>query len=70
MEEIPTPDFAVPYAAPMLAKTKADVTPIKPKNGADAGHVSISTLMIYVLCICVVVDVVICGNIAEIIIGK
>jgi hypothetical protein len=54
----------------MLAKTKADVTPIKPKNGAEAGHVSISTLMIYVLCICVVVGVVISGNIAEIIIGK
>eukprot|EP00527_Entomoneis_sp_CCMP2396_P003568 CAMPEP_0198151384 /NCGR_PEP_ID=MMETSP1443-20131203/55513_1 /TAXON_ID=186043 /ORGANISM="Entomoneis sp., Strain CCMP2396" /LENGTH=68 /DNA_ID=CAMNT_0043817029 /DNA_START=157 /DNA_END=363 /DNA_ORIENTATION=- len=46
MEEIPTPDLAVPYAAPMLAKTKAAVTPIKPKNGAEAGQVSISTLMI------------------------
>jgi hypothetical protein len=48
MEEIPTPDFAVPYAAPMFAKTKALVTPMKPKKGAEAGHVSISTLMIAV----------------------
>jgi hypothetical protein len=30
----------------MLAKTRAEVTPIKPKKGAEAGHVSISTLMI------------------------
>eukprot|EP00391_Amoebophrya_sp_Ameob2_P001366 CAMPEP_0179000828 /NCGR_PEP_ID=MMETSP0795-20121207/10938_1 /TAXON_ID=88552 /ORGANISM="Amoebophrya sp., Strain Ameob2" /LENGTH=61 /DNA_ID=CAMNT_0020693967 /DNA_START=52 /DNA_END=234 /DNA_ORIENTATION=+ len=29
---IPTPDFAVPYAAPRLAKTMADVTPMKPKK--------------------------------------
>jgi hypothetical protein len=46
MEEMPTPDLAVPYAAPTLAKTRADVTPMNPKNGAEAGHVSISTLMI------------------------
>jgi hypothetical protein len=46
IEEIPTPDFAVPYAAPMLAKTRAEVTPMNPKKGAEAGHVSISTLMI------------------------
>jgi hypothetical protein len=46
MEEIPTPDLAVPYAAPILANTRAEVTPINPKKGADAGHVSISTLMI------------------------
>jgi hypothetical protein len=43
IEEIPTPLLAVPYAAPILAKTKAEVTPIKPKKGAEAGHVSIST---------------------------
>jgi hypothetical protein len=46
MEEMPTPLFAVPYAAPILAKTRAEVTPIKPKNGAEAGQVSISTDMV------------------------
>jgi hypothetical protein len=46
MDEIPTPDLAVPYAAPILAKTRALVTPINPKKGALAGHVSISTLII------------------------
>jgi hypothetical protein len=29
----------------MLAKTRADVTPMNPKNGAEAGQVSISTLI-------------------------
>jgi hypothetical protein len=29
----------------MLAKTRALVTPINPKKGAEAGQVSISTLM-------------------------
>jgi hypothetical protein len=43
IEEIPTPLFAVPYAAPILANTKAEVTPMNPKKGAEAGHVSIST---------------------------
>ena len=33
MAEIPTPDFAVPYAAPKQVKTMADVQPITPKNG-------------------------------------
>lgn len=33
MAEIPTPDFAVPYAAPKQVKTMADVQPIAPKNG-------------------------------------
>jgi hypothetical protein len=47
MEEIPTPDLAVPYAAPMLANTNAEVTPINPKKGAEAGQVSISTLMVF-----------------------
>lgn len=32
MEQMPTPDLAVPYAAPRLAKTTADVTPMKPKK--------------------------------------
>jgi hypothetical protein len=31
--EIPTPDLAVPYAAPKHVKTMADVQPIAPKNG-------------------------------------
>jgi hypothetical protein len=31
--EIPTPDLAVPYAAPKQVKTMADVQPIAPKKG-------------------------------------
>jgi hypothetical protein len=30
----------------MLANTSAEVTPMNPKKGAEAGHVSISTDMI------------------------
>jgi hypothetical protein len=57
IDEIPTPAFAVPYAAPIskqknnlqfydhlnfsLAKHKAAVTPIKPKKGAEVGQVSV-----------------------------
>jgi hypothetical protein len=33
MEQIPTPDLAVPYAAPKQVKTMADVQPMAPKNG-------------------------------------
>ena len=33
MAQIPTPDLAVPYAAPKQVKTIADVQPIAPKNG-------------------------------------
>jgi len=33
MAQIPTPDLAVPYAAPKQVKTMADVQPIAPKNG-------------------------------------
>ena len=33
MAQIPTPDFAVPYAAPKQVKTIAEVHPIAPKNG-------------------------------------
>jgi hypothetical protein len=33
MAQIPTPDLAVPYAAPKHVKTMADVQPIAPKNG-------------------------------------
>jgi hypothetical protein len=31
--EIPTPDFAVPYAAPKQVNTMADVQPMAPKKG-------------------------------------
>ena len=30
--QIPTPDLAVPYAAPKLQNTSAAAIPIKPKN--------------------------------------
>jgi hypothetical protein len=33
MAQIPTPDLAVPYAAPKQVKTMAEVHPIAPKNG-------------------------------------
>jgi len=33
MAEIPTPDLAVPYAAPKQVKTMADVQPMAPKKG-------------------------------------
>lgn len=33
MAQIPTPDLAVPYAAPKQVKTIADVQPIAPKKG-------------------------------------
>ena len=46
IDEIPTPDFAVPYAAPILAKHKAAVTPMKPKKGAEVGHVSYDTVIL------------------------
>ena len=36
MLAIPTPDFAVPYAAPTHENTNADAAPINPKNGATA----------------------------------
>eukprot|EP00322_Chrysochromulina_rotalis_P007118 CAMPEP_0115846204 /NCGR_PEP_ID=MMETSP0287-20121206/9742_1 /TAXON_ID=412157 /ORGANISM="Chrysochromulina rotalis, Strain UIO044" /LENGTH=257 /DNA_ID=CAMNT_0003299991 /DNA_START=244 /DNA_END=1018 /DNA_ORIENTATION=+ len=38
IDETPTPDLAVPYAAPRLAKMSATAAPMKPKNGALAGH--------------------------------
>jgi len=34
MEAMPTPDFAVPYAAPMHENTRADMAPMNPKKGA------------------------------------
>lgn len=33
MAQIPTPDFAVPYAAPKQVNTMAAVHPMAPKNG-------------------------------------
>ena len=36
MAEIPTPDLAVPYAAPKQVNTIADVQPIAPKNGCGS----------------------------------
>jgi hypothetical protein len=38
MAAIPTPDLAVPYAAPKQVKTMADVQPIAPKNGCGLGQ--------------------------------
>eukprot|EP00391_Amoebophrya_sp_Ameob2_P014072 CAMPEP_0178999868 /NCGR_PEP_ID=MMETSP0795-20121207/10338_1 /TAXON_ID=88552 /ORGANISM="Amoebophrya sp., Strain Ameob2" /LENGTH=66 /DNA_ID=CAMNT_0020692767 /DNA_START=25 /DNA_END=225 /DNA_ORIENTATION=+ len=38
MDMIPTPLFAVPYAAPRFAKTIADVTPMKPKKLLVGSH--------------------------------
>jgi hypothetical protein len=35
MAQIPTPDLAVPYAAPKQVKTMADVHPMAPKNGYE-----------------------------------
>lgn len=35
MALIPTPAFAVPYAAPKQVKTMAEVQPIAPKNGCE-----------------------------------
>eukprot|EP00450_Noctiluca_scintillans_P038096 CAMPEP_0194477572 /NCGR_PEP_ID=MMETSP0253-20130528/1293_1 /TAXON_ID=2966 /ORGANISM="Noctiluca scintillans" /LENGTH=61 /DNA_ID=CAMNT_0039316571 /DNA_START=14 /DNA_END=199 /DNA_ORIENTATION=- len=39
MVQIPTPDLAVPYAAPRLAKMMAEATPKKPKR-AEVGEQS------------------------------
>ena len=36
MAEIPTPDLAVPYAAPKQVNTMADVQPMAPKKGCSA----------------------------------
>jgi hypothetical protein len=41
MAEIPTPDLAVPYAAPKQVKTIAEVQPIAPKNGCERRSASI-----------------------------
>ena len=41
MAAMPTPDLAVPYAAPIEEKTSAAAAPINPKNGAVASPVSV-----------------------------
>eukprot|EP00490_Sorites_sp_Unknown_P016068 CAMPEP_0114650730 /NCGR_PEP_ID=MMETSP0191-20121206/7861_1 /TAXON_ID=126664 /ORGANISM="Sorites sp." /LENGTH=60 /DNA_ID=CAMNT_0001864687 /DNA_START=427 /DNA_END=609 /DNA_ORIENTATION=+ len=38
MEAMPTPDLAVPYAAPKLANTSAEVTPMKPKKAEEGSQ--------------------------------
>lgn len=38
MDATPTPDLAVPYAAPKLEKMSADAAPMKPKKDAAGGH--------------------------------
>jgi len=35
---MPTPDFAVPYAAPKFAKMIAPARPMKPKNADDGSQ--------------------------------
>ena len=40
MLAMPTPDLAVPYAAPRLAKTSALATPMKPKKAAAGWRVA------------------------------
>lgn len=46
MAEIPTPDLAVPYAAPKQVKTIADVQPIAPKNGYSSISISSSICVV------------------------
>lgn len=48
MAEIPTPDLAVPYAAPKQVKTMADVQPIAPKKGCCQGSVKLLAVIILV----------------------
>jgi hypothetical protein len=43
--EIPIPDFAVPYAAPIDPKIIADAIPAKEKNGANLGASSLSAIL-------------------------
>ena len=38
MEEMLTPDFAVPKAAPKLAKAMAEVTPMKPEKNEEGSQ--------------------------------
>ena len=47
MAEIPTPDLAVPYAAPKHVKTMADVQPMAPKKGCCQGSVKLPAVIIF-----------------------
>jgi hypothetical protein len=44
MEQMPTPDLAVPYAAPKHVKTMADVQPMAPKNGCSVSVMEVQLL--------------------------
>lgn len=44
MAAIPTPDFAVPYAAPKQEKIIADAAPRYPKNGAIYVQYKVDTM--------------------------
>ena len=44
IDEIPTPDLAVPYAAPRFAKTIAEVTPMNPKKAEDGSQTAIAKM--------------------------
>jgi len=44
--EIPIPDFAVPYAAPIDPKIIAAAMPAKEKKGANFGEYGLSDLVI------------------------
>eukprot|EP00409_Alexandrium_fundyense_P007217 CAMPEP_0195046908 /NCGR_PEP_ID=MMETSP0347-20130606/30275_1 /TAXON_ID=2932 /ORGANISM="Alexandrium fundyense, Strain CCMP1719" /LENGTH=65 /DNA_ID=CAMNT_0040075011 /DNA_START=24 /DNA_END=221 /DNA_ORIENTATION=- len=45
IEEMPTPDLAVPYAAPIFAKTMALLTPSIPQKDEDGSHLAISSIV-------------------------
>ena len=47
MAEIPTPDLAVPYAAPKHVKTMADVQPMAPKKGCCQVSVKLPAVIIF-----------------------
>lgn len=44
MAQTPTPDLAVPYAAPKQVKTMAAVQPMAPKNGCNSHQYDISNV--------------------------
>jgi len=50
IDDTPTPDLAVPYAAPRFAKMSATAAPMKPKNGAEGGQSGLSTMMLSRAC--------------------
>ena len=46
MAAMPTPDLAVPYAAPMQVKTMAQVQPMAPKKGYVMVSVAVRPMLI------------------------